>query len=502
MSITAKPFTVGFVTDPSLSREKTQIALRSINTLRGIADVRYYPGTLVEEELLKRITRDPLDLLLVPWHMYLHFQKIEAKFGLTRLHGPTMVGYFAEDISPHEIQEEDHHFRAMLIDLNRLSTPESSAILRALLRDSTRWGLKPLMQPNTPFHYETWSAQMGLGFRIDAALSLPELKTPQWSKRANAIRTLICAFWSIVFDNGPGKMDRDKSGANRTPRGYFEIAADTHGVGLRLCYTEPGWKAKDVLHQFWPGAGHSSTAGQILCQYSDFLRIHVDPETAELEIVCMLYPSSPSEMATDILKTIWIEPLTSMTRLERFFDTPESMEEHHRLLQTRHDALGNSFERIDELKAELDGKEKEIEELRSKGNVRENVFIYPNGLDGDALVDLINRRMAEMKAKIKSLNQQLGALHPERGDDLKEASRIMQEIRDITSTQKTWISRLTSIVGSHLSDTDDGAGTVKTDEPKFKNDEEEALSVVGTQERQPRVRRPLYRKGAYRNKAS
>jgi hypothetical protein len=107
--------------------------------------------------------------------------------------------------------------------------------------------------------------------------------------------------------------------------------------------------------------------------------------------------------------------------------------------------------------------------------------------------------MAEMKAKVKSLHQTLNQLHPERGDDLKEASKVLQEIRDLTSTQKTWISRLTTIISSHLSDTEEGAVGAGKEEPQiFKNDEEEALSVVGTQERQPRVRRPLYRKGAYR----
>src|SRR5687768_44006 len=92
-----KPFTIGFVTDPCLSREKTQIALRALNSLRNIAEIRYYPGNLSETDLVERVKRETLDLLMVPWHTYLHYQKLEAQFGLTRTHGPTMVGYFAED---------------------------------------------------------------------------------------------------------------------------------------------------------------------------------------------------------------------------------------------------------------------------------------------------------------------------------------------------------------------------------------------------------------------
>src|SRR5690606_12995149 len=146
-----------------------------LNSLRNFAEIRYYPGTLTEEALAVRVKRETLDLLMVPWHAYLHYGKLEAQFGLTRTHGPTIEGYFAEDVSPVDLHEEDHHFRAILIDLNRLATAEASNILRTLLRDSTRWGLRALLQPATNLYFETWTAQVGLGFRIDTILNLPEI---------------------------------------------------------------------------------------------------------------------------------------------------------------------------------------------------------------------------------------------------------------------------------------------------------------------------------------
>ncbi|RYZ66268.1 MAG: hypothetical protein EOP09_12925, partial [Proteobacteria bacterium] len=239
-----KPYTIGFVTDQSLSRERTQIALRAINQLREIADVRFFAGTLTEDELLKRVTNEHLDLLLVPWHQYLYLQRIEAHFGLTRTSGPTLIGYFAEDISPTEIHEEDYHFRAIFIDLNRLATQESADLLKLFLRDSTRWGIKPLAMPSTLVHYETWSAQVGIGFRIDTLLNLPEVANTNWSKRSNSIRILLSALWSMIFDHGPGKRDSKKSNEERANRAYFEFAADSKSLFFRLCYQEPGWKVK------------------------------------------------------------------------------------------------------------------------------------------------------------------------------------------------------------------------------------------------------------------
>lgn len=490
-----KPFTIGFVTDPSLSRERTQIALRSLHTLRNVADIRYYPGNAGESELLERVRREALDLLLLPWHLYLQFQKIEAHFGLTRTYGPTVVGYFAEDLSTAEIQEEDHHFRAILLDLNRLQTEEVSRILRSLLRDSTRWGLRPQLLPSTPLHFESWSAQVGLGFRIDTVLGLPEIASGPWSKRGNSIRILISALWSLIFDHGPGKVDQQRSSLSRTPRAYFEVGADSQGLGLRLCYSEPGWKVKDVLHQFWPGAMSPSHAGQVLHQYSDFLRVHVDPETNELEVVSFLYPSAPAEQGGDVLRTLWIEPLSRLTRLERSLEDAETQEPHHRPLITHHQLIGNAAEKIDELKKALAEKEERIETLESRRNVTEQIFVYPNGLDGEQLLDLMNRRIAESKLRIKSLQAQIAGLRKDHPSDVNESTRLIREIRELAAQQKSWISRISALIGQH----EESEPTVKSivpenSAPPTPEDEiEAALAVAGTQVRTPKTRKSTRR---------
>lgn len=492
----AKPFTIGFVTDPTLSREKTQIALRAVNALRSYADVRYYPGNLTEEDLVQRVSKESFDLLLVPWHNYLRYQKLEAHFGLTRMHGPTVVGYFAEDLSPNELQEEDHNFRAILVDLNRLATEEAATIIKSLLRDSTRWGLKPLLQPANFLHYETWNAQVGLGFRIDSILELNEIASSHWSKRSNTIRILTSALWSLIFDNGPGKADRGKMGSEKPPRGYFEVSADSHGLGLRLCYVEPGWKVKDVLHQFWPGALTPSTAGQILLQYADFVRVHVDPENSEIEVTVMLYPSAPAERANDSLRTLWIEPLSHLTRLERFTESPETQEHYHKPLITNHDLIGRAAEKIDRLKKEITDKTGEIQNLKSKGNVSENIFIYPAGLNGDQLLELFNRRVTESKMKIKSLQSQISMLRKDKNEDRLEATRLMQEIRELAAAQKSWIAKISETVENYQKAQAIQDGKVEAtaasaqpgaqDTPPM-SEEDIALSVAGTQERQSKA---------------
>jgi hypothetical protein len=338
---------------------------------------------------------------------------------------------------------------------------------------------------------------VGLGFRIDSILELNEIASTHWNKRANTIRILMSALWSLIFDNGPGKADRGKMGSEKPPRGYFEVSADTQGLGLRLCYVEPGWKVKDVLHQFWPGALTPSTAGQVLLQYADFLRVHVDPENSEIEVTVMLYPSAPSERANDSLRTLWIEPLSHLTRLERFTEAPETQESYHKPLVTNHDLIGRAAEKIDLLKKELSEKTGEIQNLKSKGNISENIFIYPAGLNGDQLLEIFNRRVTESKMKIKSLQSQILLLRKDRNEDRLEATRLMQEIREHAASQKSWITKISETIESYQkaqaaqeekveATASSIAGGTKAQVPETPSMSEEdlALSVAGTQERQ------------------
>jgi chromosome segregation ATPase len=190
-----------------------------------------------------------------------------------------------------------------------------------------------------------------------------------------------------------------------------------------------------------------------------------------------------------------------MTRLERFSESPETQEHFHKPLVTHHALIGNAAEKIDVLKKQLEVQEKEIVELRTKSGTRENVFIYPSGLDGEQLIDLVNRRLAELKAKLKSANIQFNALRQDRDEDLKEASRLMKEIREFQAQQKGWIARLTEIVdGYHqqfAAAAQERSAALAVDEKVEElSDEETALAASGTQTREVKSRKPLRKKAA------
>lgn len=496
-----KPYTIGFITDPTLSRDRMQIALRAVSHLREIADVRFFAGNLSEEELLGRIQNAHIDLLLAPWHKYLHYSRIEAFFGTSRLGGATMIGYFTEDIAPHELSEEEYHLRSILIDLNRLSSTEAGEILKLFLRDSTRSGIKSFLNPRTLVHYETWSAQVGLGFRIDTVLNLPEIKNAKWKNRTQSIRLLLSSLWSLVFDSGPGRRDLEKSQKERENRAYFECAADSGALIFRLCYAEPGWKSKDVLHQFWPGSMTPSHAGQILGQFSDLLRVHVDPESSELEITLVLYPSAPAERTSNILKSIWIEPLSKISHLERSLEHESTNESYHRPLVTHHHLIGNAVQQIEDLRQVIESRDETIRNLSSKGKMTETVFVYPNGLENDQLIHLISKKITESRSRMLALQHEYGNGEVQNSNDIYKADRIMRDIRELVTQQRNWITKLKSILLNAEEDLEpvfkrDG---IQKNAPKNTllsdpvSEEEEALSVAGTEQRtdrRPKKRNP------------
>jgi|GEM_PF-1568632 len=493
-----KAFRIGFVTDPSLSRERTQIALRVIHHLRNVAEIRYFPGNLSEAELVSRLQDASLDLLLMPWHMYLKAHRVEAFFGISRTQGPNVVGWFAEDVKLSELQEEDHHFRAIMIDLRRLEVEESSLVLMSLLKDTSKWGISQYLNPNSAIHYETWSSQVGLGFRLDAVLDLPEVKHSHWNKRSNTVRILVTGLWSLLFEHGPGKRDAGKPPSESPPRGYFEIGASQGCLGLRLCYQEPQWKLKDVLHQFWPRAVSPSQPTQILLNNSDLIRVHVDPETNEIEVCCFLFASAPSELAPDQLKSLWIEPLTHLTRLERTDEHSYSDDSKYHALTTHHELIGHAAQKIESLNKQIETQAAEIASLKKKTAVKENILIYPGGLEGAQLVDILQRRMIELKAKIRSAKQQFSMIRGTQTDEYWEAQKIVQELRESEAKYKTQMTKICDMAKTYLASQDNLSPTeLESSSPKDRlptnvtpiipespeQEEALALAVAGTQAR-------------------
>jgi hypothetical protein len=276
--------------DERISRERRAILTRVINQVRGFSHrVTVVSGDLPEAEVIKRIERDGFDLVLAPWYRYIAWSRIEAYFGASRTGGPTFAGYFAEPLLPHEVGAQNGRQRAILLDFTQMSTPESVRLVRNLMYETMRAGIRPWLEGAPPIYCENWYYAQGLGMRMDHLLAIPEIASSEWARRAPALRLVLGALWSLVYEEGPGKSEFAQAATSlHSPRAYFQVAADARTLVFKLHYAMPAWTAKDVVAAFWPDAKRPTAAAQLLLRHADFLRVHLIPEGSDVEVVAGL----------------------------------------------------------------------------------------------------------------------------------------------------------------------------------------------------------------------
>ncbi len=435
--VTTKQYSIAFIYDQRLSRERTHIVMRAINALRLFANVDLISGNILEDELLEKVKTNRYHLVLAPWYRYISWSKIEGFYGLNRTGGPNFVGYFGDQVLPYELEKVDQT-RVVLMDLSRLGTSSASDLLKALLQNSTRTGIKPLLQAETPIHCENWLSGNGMGFRIDTILSLKEVTAGNWLSRSNAIRILYSALWSLIFDEGPGKAEIGDAGTTKTPKAYFQFAADPQCLTMRLCYKMPSYKPSDTFNQFWPDANRPTASAQLLTRFADMVRVHLDPVTSDMEVVIALFPSAPAEKYPQEIHTLWIEPFSIQDVIEVPYAQPSAEDSRLRSLVTHHQLISEAAQKINELKVALIEREQTIKELKDGGLGRAQEMAPP---EAEQLLEAFQERFLDARFKIRQFHHRIQALTRE-GNKGSEIAKLHKEMKLLHTRQQVWVSQL------------------------------------------------------------
>ncbi len=453
---------IAFVVDERLSREKAQIITRHVNAMRQFAQIDVLNGGMTEEQMVKKLEEKEYRLVLVPWYRYLAWSKVEAFYGLTRTTGPTFAGYFSDQVLPYELGDQADHLRAILIDFANLTAAESSNFVYALMQESTRSGVRPLLENDTPVYCETWYQGQGLGLRLDAVVGLPEIAKTDWAKRGNAIRMCMTALWTLVYDEGPGKGELSAAISSKSAKAYFTVAADKSCLTLRLCYSMTSWTPKDALAYFWPDAKRPMSAAQVLLRFADAVRVHTVADTTDVEVVAVLFPSAPSQTSHLNFHTLWVEPIAAHTFIEVPFEGPSSkspwlhalpnvpVSEAKQQQQSAQNQGGQAKDRfifdaalkIREMKKELSEKDDMIRELRSGGVGTSQPLPPP---DGEALLEGFQERYFELKFQIRQLEVQIAQAEQRRATP-QELEALRLKINALIQREQAWIKRLAATI--------------------------------------------------------
>ena len=438
---------------------------RIVNSMRHFANVQILNGEITEEELLWKIQQEESSLVLAPWYRYLEWSKVEAHFGLTRSSGATFAGYFCDPIDPHEIGPVVSYLRTILLDFADTHPHEAASLVQSLMIDTNRTGIRGLLDPGTTVYCENWYQAQGLGFRFDTVLGLSEITQTEWASRGPAIRLVLGALWSLVYEEGPGKHELSQAiNGSKTPRAYFQLGCDAKTLALRLWYTNPGSSAKNALAAFWPSPARPSAASQLLQKYADFLRVHTIAESQDVEITTGLFKSAASDKAHRRLHTFWVEPIAPNRVSETPYEAPGPDASHLKALPSALGAdagksRGNGsddekakerfiFEaaiKIRDLKKQLSEREELIRDLKS-GGVGTATPVPPP--DAEGLLEAFQQKYFEARFQIRQFELQIIEME-QKGATPQEVEALRLKISALAKREEAWIRLLAGTIQNY-----------------------------------------------------
>jgi hypothetical protein len=450
-----------FLIDDRVSHERVAILTRTLQSLKKQFNIEILQGNeTTEDQLIQKIEKQRTQLVFLPLHRYQNWIRVEGYFGINRTSGPTVAGYFCEPILFHQFSDPTGQTRRIILDFSILSVPELTVLIRSLLIDTQRSGLKPLLNPNSLLYCESWYSSQGHGTRTDHILNLPEIAKTEWIKRSNSIRILLSALWSLVYEEGPGKVAIPQGSAARTAKAYFQIGADETCLALRLYYyVLPHCSPTEAVKRFWPDRASPISTSQLLLKYSDFLRIHTIHETSDLEVVIGLFNSAPSEKGFETAHSIWIEPLSAKLIVETPYEAPGPNQPQLRALPSvsatdtkprlvaddkapsdsaKERAILDATTKIKELRQKVQERDDAIRELKA-GGVGTAQPLPP--ADTEGLLEAFQQRYFEAKYQIRQFELQIIELEGRKAAP-QEIQTLRLKMEALQNREKAWIKKL------------------------------------------------------------
>jgi len=457
-----KRINLALIVDDKLSPEKLAQFTRKIDALKQSFNIDLFKPDTAEETLLQKIQGKDYALVFAPMAKYLAWHKAEAHFGLNRTSGPGMAGYFCEGLKPETLRDQAGQLRRIAVDFTHITAQELLILLRCMSADQRRSGLRSLLDPQALIYCENWYSAQGLGARMDVITALPEVAKGTWAKRGGAIRVTLTALWSLVYEEGSGKVDLAAQTATKTPRAYFQMGADANTLVFRLFYNTMQRNPKEAIKIFWPDATNATHPAQLLLKFADFVRVHTIADHGEMELTVGFFNSAPSNTAFEQLHTIWIDPISPNLITEPPYEAPSPQAPHLRAFpnfslidnkpKANDDPNAHAKERfiveasnkIRDLKKLVEDKEHTIRELRSGGIGTAPPLPPP---DAEGLLDAFQQKYFEARLQIRQFEVQIDEMS-KKGATPKDIEILKQKMAVLTQRHQNWIRKLMATLES------------------------------------------------------
>lgn len=448
------------VLDEKLSRSKSKLLTSVINRLRIHAQVDVVSAGTSEAQVLEKVQKKKYSLILVPWHHYFKWTKIEGFLGQNRASGPFFAGYTSDPTPYAEALGSHHHSRGVLFDFSSVDAKDAALMVALAALEKKRSGLRPLLGPQPQIYCESWFTDQGMGNRTDIVTSLPEFMESPFVHRGNAIRILLVALWSLVYEDGPGKSDLAQKMAvsSKSPKAYFQVGVSPTAFAIRLCTSMPNWTLNDLLLEFWSGERGAMKASQMLMRNSDFLRIHQIHTTSDLEVTVALFASAKEDRNPMNTRSLWVDPLIPQLIGEAPFEKPSPENKLILLpdvsfkelghsqntgdLEATQRALKTSSSQVSELQKKISALEEDLKELRSGGVGTSKPLAPPGPIE---LLEAFEERFADSQNQIALYEEKVDFLESNGGSE-HELLSIRRKISELTRKEKEWIQVVARII--------------------------------------------------------
>ena len=294
---------IGFIVDDRLTHDRKMHLQRMVTLMKSHFEIEIIPSRFSESEVIAWVEKNKIQLVMLPWYLYLTWKKLEGHFGLLRLDGATVAGYFADPVLPFEFSHAPNYHRNILFDFYRFEQAEIELMMSALLHSHKRAGFAGMIQKDTPLFHMDWYDHDAASTRVlDTIYKLVLFQNSVWANRISHLHFYLHALWELF-----GKAKRSTVSAH--PCAEFEVSEFNKRLAIKFIFESSELSVKNMLQYCWPNATHHLHAMNELIRNSDFIRVHHYPESQQVEITAFFIPSAPSIHYPHEVRGFWIEPL-------------------------------------------------------------------------------------------------------------------------------------------------------------------------------------------------
>ncbi|MEO5968859.1 MAG: hypothetical protein ABIQ95_02945 [Bdellovibrionia bacterium] len=465
-------FSILMITDDRLSPDKAHQLNLTIYDLKQEFQVEVVrrETSLTDDQILAMISKEeaeknPYHLVLVPLYRYNDWNRPGGLLEANRV-GATLAGYFCESVPLAKIPSSLTQTSRIILDFCNQTSAELIVLIRSLVSDKLRTGIRSLLLPDTSIYFENWYSSQGTGNRFDQVSNLPEIANTKWSERASALQIILSTLWTLVFIGRAGKPGENAPPEDSTSKAYLQIGADSSCLVFRICFTTfLRLTPNHVIQLFSPNPESPTQPGQLLLRYSDFLRVHTLGDTSALEVVVGLLPSASSEKAHNQLHSLWLDPASENLGSEPINQLPTPDTPHLRMLpsisriapnlrliETKQDKnrepdqndqnISDSSSKIADLREKIKEREEKIKELR-QGGIGNTSQIGPP--DAEALLEGFRERYFDAKHQIRQFEVEILKLQSG-GGSAEEIQTLRLKMDALRNREIAWIKKLMATI--------------------------------------------------------